>query len=478
MQSQACGIRHNVAMSVPADTDTADLAARIAALEAENARLRESAPASAPRTGSVRWRAWVSAICIVLAAILVPVSIVAAWARVQLVDEDGFTATLAPLASDPAVQSMIIDETMDAVTSQVDFLQLTSNVIDGVATLDLPPAAISALGLLKQPAADGLESLVDRAVTRVVTSDAFADVWATATRAAHRALTATATSDGGGIVVRTDDGVGIQLGAIVERVKQNLTDQGVGAAGLIPAVDRVVIIGTGENLTLIRTVYAVSTTVGYWLPLVALALFLAGIIIARRRSTALLGAGAGLFIGGGSLALGFSIGAAVVGSVATQVALSPSALGVICQQVSAGMAHTAAILAAIGLVVLVLAWTCGRWRGAQAIRRGLGSLNVGIRGALLTRGIDTGTTGRWLYTQRVIVRTVIAALAIVWLLALRPITLGEIILVLVVTLLVCWLAELLQRRPDESAPLADDDAARAADAASDLDEAIRDEAKA
>ena len=369
-----------------------------------------------------------------------PVSIVAAWARVQLVDEDSFTATLAPLAADSAVQSMIIDETMDAITTQVDFLQLTTNVIDGVATLDLPPAAISALGLLKQPAADGLEGLVDRAVTRVVTSDAFADVWATATRAAHRALTTTATSDGGGIVVRTSDGVGIPLGAIVERVKQNLTDQGVGAASLIPAVDRVVIIGTGENLSFIRTGYAVSTTVGFWLPLVALALFLVGILIARRRSTALLGAGGGLLIGGG---------APVIGSVAAQIDLSPSALGVIYQQVSAGMAHTAAILAVIGLVVVVIAWTCGRWRGAQAIRRGLGSLNVGIRGALLSRGIDTGATGQWLYTQRVIVRTVIAVLAIVWLLALRPITLGEIVLVLVIALLVWWLAELLQRRPDE-----------------------------
>lgn len=458
-------------MSLPADHDTAALAARIAALEAENARLREPEPAKAS-TG--RWRAWVSALCIVVAALLVPVSIVAAWARVQLVDEDSFTATLAPLASDDAVQSLIIDETMDAITAKVDFLQLTSNVIDGVSSLDLPPAATTALGLLKQPAADGLESLVDRAVTRVVTSDAFADVWATATRAAHRALTTAATSDGGGLVVRTDDGVGIQLGAIVERVKQNLTDQGMGVAGLIPAVDRVVIIGTGENLALIRTAYAVSTAVGYWLPLVSLGLFIAGILIARRRSTALLGTGAGLLVGGGSLALGFSIGAVVVGSVASQLDLSPSALAVIYQQVSSGMSHTAAMIAVIGLVVIVLAWVNGRWRGARALRTGVGSLNAGARTALLHRGIDTGAVGTWLYAQRALVRTVIAVLGIVWLLALRPLTVGDIVLVLVVGLLAWWLAELLQRRPDEEAVVATDAAAQSAEAASaDLDAAVR-----
>ena len=116
--------------------------------------------------------------------------------------------------------------------------QLTSNVFDGIADLGLPPRAVQALGLLQAPAADGLENLVTQTVTRVVESDAFADVWATATRAAHRALTTAATSDGGGLVVKTDEGVGIQLGAIVDRVKANLTDRGLGVAQLIPTIDK------------------------------------------------------------------------------------------------------------------------------------------------------------------------------------------------------------------------------------------------
>jgi hypothetical protein len=94
---------------------------------------------------------------------------------------------------------MIIDETTAAITDQVDFAAITSTAIDGIVSLGLPPAAASALSLLSQPAADGLESLVDRAVTQVVTSDGFAAVWATATRAAT--LTTAATSDGGGLVV-------------------------------------------------------------------------------------------------------------------------------------------------------------------------------------------------------------------------------------------------------------------------------------
>ncbi|MGO8609871.1 hypothetical protein ACC848_43725, partial [Rhizobium johnstonii] len=80
-----------------------------------------------------------------------------------------------------------------------------------------------------------------------------------------------------------------QLGEIVARVQDRLVDQGVGIAGVIPTVDRVVIIGTGDNVALLRTVYALAVAVGWWLPLIVLALFVGGILIARRRSTAVLG---------------------------------------------------------------------------------------------------------------------------------------------------------------------------------------------
>lgn len=379
-----------------------------------------------------------------------PVSIVTAWGRAQLVEEDTFVATLAPLASDPAVQKMIIDETTAAITDQVDFAAITSTAIDGIVSLGLPPAAASALSLLSQPAADGLESLVDRAVTQVVTSDGFAAVWATATRAAHRALTTAATSDGGGLVVRTDDGVGIQLGAIVDAVKQHLTAQGVRVAGLIPPVDRVVILGTGETLAMIRTGHAVAAAVGYWAPVVTLGLLAAGILVARRRATALLGAGLGLLIGGGALAIGIAIGAGLMTTVGTQTGLEPSALAAIYAQIADGMARTSAIVALVGAVVAVLAWTHGRSRAAIALRGVIGAVNSDVRRARIGRGLGTGAVGRWLFAQRGVVRAVIALVAIAGLFALRPLSASEVALVTVVALLTWWITELLQTRPDEA----------------------------
>lgn len=441
-----------------------DLRAELDALRAENAALRaRDTDAVAPEPRTARWRAFVSALCIVIATILVPTSIVAAWARVQLVEEDAFVSTLAPLVDDPAVQGLIIDETMTAITDQVDFDQLTANVFDGIADLGLPPRAVQALGLLQAPAADGLESLVDQTVTRVVQSDAFSDVWATATRAAHRALTTAATSDGGGLVVKTPDGVGIQLGAIVDRVKANLVDRGVGIAQLIPSVDKVVIVGEGDNLAAIRTGYALTAALGWWLPVLTLGLFGLGILFARRRSVAILGSGIGFAIGAATLVAGLTVGTVAVSTVAGDLDLSPAALDAIYQRMVGAMQQTALVGVLLGVLIALVGWLMGRSKPARSVRSTAEALNGSARRQLAARGLDTGAFGAWLGRYRVLVRTIIAVLAVLWLFALRPLTVGDILLVVVVALVVGWTLELLQRRDDAVVPAAADDLSPASD---------------
>lgn len=431
--------------------DSPDLHARLAELEAENARLRAGAgpaPGVARDPRGSRWRAFLSALCIVIATILVPLAIVTAWARLELVDEDAFVATLAPLAEDPAVQQMLVDETVEAVEAQVDFEALTADVFDGIAQLGLPPRATDALRLLEAPAAEGLSNLLTQTVTRVVESDAFADTWTTTTRAAHRVLTAAATSDGDGVVVLTDEGLGIQLGTIVDGVKENLLDRGVGIAQLIPAVDRVVIIGTGETLVTVRTVYALATTLGWWLPVIAIALFAVGIVTARRRSTAVLGTGIGFVVGGGALALAFAIGYPAVGQAAVQLGVSSAALGVVYESLVGSMQQTAAIVVLLGAVIAVLGWFAGRWSPAARTRRAVSSVNASLRARLAEHGFSTGRFGVWLARYRSAVRTLVVALAVVWLFALRPLSAGDVFLVLLVALAVAWIPEILQRRED------------------------------
>ncbi|MGB4777287.1 hypothetical protein [Microbacterium sp.] len=382
-----------------------------------------------------------------IASILVPASIVSAWAQVQLVDEESFVRTLGPLAEETVVQDLVIDEAMAAIDAQVDFTRFTDDLFDGISELGLPPAASSALDLLRQPAAQGLQGLVDQTLTTVVRSDAFADVWTMTLRGTHRALTVASTSDGGGVVVMTKDGLGIQIGTIVAQVRQELADRGVGVASLIPAVDRVVTIGSGDVLAIVRLSYAIATVAGWWLPILTLALFALGILVSRRRNAAVLGTGLGFALGGGSLAIALTAGATGVALVAGQLDLSPSALDVIYQRIVADMTQTAWVIALLGVVVAVIGWIMGRSTPARRIRIAGESMNASARARLASWGLDTGAFGRWLARNRLLVRVIIAVIAVLWLFALRPLGAGEVFLVLIVSLLAGWILELLQAPP-------------------------------
>ena len=430
---------------------------RVRELEAENARLAAESDVTGGGTAAGRarrrggwWRALLSAVCIVLAGVVLPVAIVAAWSRAQLVDESQFVATLAPLAHDPQVQGLVIDETVAAIDDKVNYDQITGDVIDGIAGLGLPPRAVSALGLLKQPAADGLRNLVHGGVTKFVQSEAFVDVWTGAVRGSHRALTTVATSNGTGVVVLTGDGLGIQLGPIVDQVKQRLTAQGVGAASLIPSVNRTIIIGTGDAATTARVVYRVAVTAGWLLPLITLALFAIGVLLARRRSVAVLGLGVAIALSAVILLALFSAGSIAVSVAADQLKVSPSALDVIYQTLTDQMQHTAVVAAVLGVFIAILGWALGDWSAARRLRTVVGGLNSSARRGLAERGLNTGGFGRWLSRYRVLVRAVVVALAVVWLLLLRPLSFGDIVLVIIVALLVTWMLELLQRRPEET----------------------------
>lgn len=433
-----------------------DVEARLAALEAENARLRERLAAEAddgatPTRRRGRWRAVLSAVCIVLASVLVIVSIVGSWARVQLVDEARFVETFAPLAEDPAVQAMVIDGVTTAIDERVDFQGVTDDLFDGIQSLGLPPRAGAAIDLLRAPAAQGLENLVTAATTRLVESEAFAAAWQTALQASHRVLVRTAAGGGEVVTISGTGALGIELGPIVAEVKQRLTDRGIGIASLIPEVDRTIVIAESTALGTVGVVYNLSVIAGWWLPILALALFLGGILLARRRSVAVLGSGVGLAVGAAALAIALSAVGAVLPAMALRLGIAPAAMTAVYEQVVDAMVHTALVLTVVGLIVAALAWVLGRSRPARAVRDGVGSINRGLRSAIAERGVDTGGFGRWMYAQRVLVRSILIALLILWLLLLRPLGIGDVLLVLLVGLVVWWLCELVQRRPDEIA---------------------------
>ena len=440
-----------------ADLTKVELLRRIQELESENRDLRERDVVSAP--GAVAFegaapikkkRGWpwtlLAVVLITIGSLLAPVAVVASWARVALTDTDRFVAAYAPLADDPGIQAYITDETLDVINEQIDIPQITDDVIDGITELGTGPAATQALELLKGPAASGVESLIRSGVSNFVASDAFADVWESALRLSHSQLVALMENDPDAAVTVSDSGeIGIQLGPIVDAVKTALVDQGIDLANRIPAVDRTIVVAQSDALPTVQLAYDLALAAGTWLPWIAILLLVAGVLVARRRSVALIWAAVGL-----ALAMAVTLAGLAVGNFALVSAISPSLLpssvaGLLYETVAADMRATTVAVLVLAIVVAIVGWLAGPFDLPRRLRGFASAGAARIRAAAEQRGITTGRTGEWMYERRGLLRAAVAVIGAAIVLFVRPLTPGLTLWTLVLAALALAILEVVQR---------------------------------
>jgi hypothetical protein len=441
---------------------------RIAELQARNDALQAQLDASTVPPGATgsdtaaiarkpRGWAWtlLATVLIVIGAILAPVAVVANWAKAELADTDTFVATFAPLAKDPSVQEFVSAQVVGAIDQQVDIRSLTSDVFDGIISLGLSDRAATALKALEGPTADGIKGLVSNVVSGFVSSKQFAAVWEQALRTTHEQLIATMQNDKNAAISLGQNGdIGIQLGPIIAEVKSVLVKQGVTFAKAIPTIDKTIVVAQSDAVGRVQSVYQLTIAVGDWLQWVALAFLIAGVLVARRRSLALLWAAVGLAIGMIVLAIGLAVGRAV--TVAT---LSPSVMPAgtardLYNQVVEFIQSAAVAVAVLAIAVAVIGWMAGPFRVPRRLRAVAGSGAASLRAVGERHRLTSGRAGQWLYRQRVLVRTLIAVAGAAVVLFTRPLTPGLIIWTAVVCVVLVAILEVLQR-PPASAPAFD-----------------------
>ena len=434
----------------------------IARLSAEVARLQArlesgatptvaAAPPAPPRS-SGRVRAFFAVLLITLGTLLGPVAVVAAWMKAEVTNTDRFVATVAPLADDPAFQAFLVDEIVAAVDENVDLDTIATDLFDGISALGLPPRAEEALQLLKQPAVEGVRSLVRSAAERLIESDAFAQAWDQTLRISHAQLLAALQGDTTGPVVISEEGeLGIQLGPIIAAVKEQLVAQGFGLAERIPEVDRTIPIAQSESFVQARTAYQLLDILGFVLPWVSILLLAAGVFTARKKARALVWAG---------LALAFSmviLSAVVsVGRIAFVNALSPqympsAAAGSTYDAIVHLIYATALSVGVAGVTVAIVAYLAGPFRGGTMVRGLTVDTARRIRAAAEVRGATTGKFGSWVYRARRYLRITVAVIAAAIVLFVRPLTPGIILWTAFGALVAILLIEILQRPPAETA---------------------------
>lgn len=433
------------------NTDPPDAAARLAALERENAELRrrldaaaDAGPATAaPAPEHHRVRSATAVVLILLGALLAPVGVVAAWAERTLTDTDRYVATVAPLAQNQVVQQAVAGRLTTAVMDKIDVGAVLKDVQDGLDERDIAPRAARAITALEGPLTSGVESFVRNAADRVVESDRFESAWDQANRVAHEQLVQVMQGNGGDVAQISQNGeLTIQLGGLVDILKQRLVDRGLTLAGNLPSINATFTVMQSSQLVEIQNRYAQIVALGTWLPWIVLVLLAAGVVVAVHHTRTLVVAGLALAGAMVVLGIGLAIGRGLYLDALSGKVVRLDAAEVVFDQLVSFLRVTLRTVGVLGLVVALAAYLGGSSASARGLRSGIGTGMGRMRDWAEGRGVSTGPAGVWLARYRNVARiAVIALAALVLLLAGSPtpalvvgIAAGAVVLILLIEL--------------------------------------------
>jgi hypothetical protein len=375
-------------------------------------------------------RSIAAAICVVLAAVLTTPAAIAYWGQRTLNDTQRYVDTVGPLVHSPQVQDAIATTVTDAIESQVDVEAIINDVFAGVIT-DRPR-----LQRLVGPLAGAINGFIDREVRAFVASDAFADIWVRVNTRAQQTLVRVLEGDESGAVSLQGDQVVLDVSEVIAQVQQRLVDRGLTIVENIPIpdVDKQIVLLDSPQLRQARTIYAFANPVAKWLILVVAALFLAALLLSRRRPR--MTVTIGLVLAANALLVAWAL------SVARQLFINELA-GTVFGPASSVFYDTLLtylergwqVFLWLGVILVVAGWFAGSNASGTAVRTTLAG-GLETAGARLAGGPAAGT-GRWVAANARWLRVAVGVLGAVVLLWGNDISLPRLFwsLLLVVVLL-------------------------------------------
>ena len=326
-----------------------------------------------------------------------------------------------------------------------------------MAGLDLPPLVGQAVTSLQAPLQEAITGFIRKNVTKIVSSDAFENVWEEANRAAHEQIVATLRGDPDALAQISDTGtLTLDVTPIIEQVKTSLEQAGFTLVSRIPTINVTFPIASSADLVRLQSAYRLIDIVGGLLPYLSLALLAAGVLAAQHRSRALVVAGLSLagamLLLGIALTLGRSLYASslppTVQRVDTAVSIYDQFVSLLRIELRVGLV--------LGLLLAIIAFVAGGTTAARQLRASSSHASAWLRTAGDRRGISTGPVGVWLDQQRTLVRVVVISLAALALVLADRLTPAYVVGVFVVALVVLGLVT-LAARPRGAAPVEEEE---------------------
>jgi hypothetical protein len=410
----------------------------------------EGGPDARPGPGRTRPRArWALAlVLVVVASLLAPVALVARYARSELLDTDRYVSTVAPLASDPAVQDTVTDLVTQAIFTRLDVEEVTREALGRLVDRGAPEVVLG----LGAPIADQVESFTRNEVAGFVSSEQFAELWVRANRVAHDKLEAVLTGETDGAVQVDEDQVTLDLGEVVARVQARLVDRGFDLAERIPEVDAQLTILRSDELARAQTSVRRLDRSATLLPFVILAFVAAAVVVAPNRRRALLAAALGITLSMILVATALAFVRAWYLDHGTERAIPKDTAVTIVQTLLVPLRTSLRAVVALGVVVSAAAFLAGPSGAARAVRRTTVRATTAVRERVAGERPPSAVES-WVAAHRTPLRAgVVAAAAMVFVLWSYP-SAGVVVAIVLVALAALLVVELVGRDvPAQPAP--------------------------
>lgn len=265
------------------------------------------------------------------------------WTARALLDENTWVSTSKAIVNDPQVQQ----DVAQAIATQIVTVVGVDDLVKGI----LPGPLSGFSGTVTQRVTD----LLSVATVQVVKTDAFIAVWEAAVRATHDQFVH-AVDGSGGAVTLGPDGLSLDLGGSFAEIQKQLDQRGVTVLdGIDPSsINLQILLVDAPGLERVRTWVRILRVGAIVFPAVAVIAAAGGLLVARRRSLAIIGGAIGALVGAGIVAFVASSGRQRSIEHISGGVLGVASAGVIVDEVLSGLDTALLISCGVAVVVLVI----------------------------------------------------------------------------------------------------------------------------
>jgi hypothetical protein len=326
-------------------------------LKHENEELKQADGAPKKDKGP-RWRRILSWVLVVLACLLAVVSVMVVFARNQLLNTDAYVSTVAPLASNPAIQTQVATRVSEELVARTDLSKRVKSALPAKA------------GFLVAPITDEVQNVTYSVTLKLVQSQKFEQLWVAANRASHKQLVNVLTGTQRGAVSTKNGRITIDLGQVELKAKQALDAKGITVFDKVPAVKGLnYVLFQSNSLVRIQRLVKFLNKLAVVLPIITLLFFAGAIVLARNRRRGLVRSAAGLALSMALILILIAVGRNqyIAGIKPPQ---SPAAQSAVLDIVTANLRNAVRII----LIVAALVAVAGLVAGNAWIRAKVGAM--------------------------------------------------------------------------------------------------------